>query len=217
MIHGTNSNGHFNGFTRRVTTSPSVPARSERTSRFATPLESSPRAHTPKRRPSLWPGLIFALIGLNVSIVAITIIAATSDKSFAIEPGYYDQAMHWNDHAAAKASSDLLGWTVSFRITRSTTHSDPSHQMPMLVAAIADRNGAPVENATLTAAIFHNARSSDRYPLDFRALTTGQYAALAPIDRLGVWQIRFKATRAGQTFIHDDSITISAELAGGRQ
>ena len=40
------------------------------------------------------------------------VYVATSDGSFAVEPDYYQKALHWDDARSAAAENAGLGWTV---------------------------------------------------------------------------------------------------------
>ncbi len=165
-----------------------------------------------KERVGLWPGMIFALLGMNVVIVGITMYAATSDRSFAIEPGYYDKAMRWDERAAAQQASDRLGWKARLRVRGADDAVAGS--MPKLSIVLCDGESAPIENAALSGEMFHHARSSERFGIEFHAIGGGEYVALAPIERTGVWQVRLQARRDGEVFVLERSLLIGAMGAG---
>ncbi|MGE3106867.1 MAG: FixH family protein [Phycisphaerales bacterium] len=170
--------------------------------RAAAPTDSPSRGRV-RRRPALFPGIIFVLLGMNMVIVAITVYAATSDASFAIEPRYYEKALHWDDAAAQKRASDKLGWKVSVSL-------DAGAGSPMLVAKVTDRDGQAVSGIALQGEMFHNARSGDRRELTFTAAAPGEYAAPALVDRAGVWQVRLLGRRGDQTIVHDQTLDVVA-------
>lgn len=51
----------------------------------------------------LWPGMIFALLGLNACVVGVTLYLAHSDRSFAVEPEYDRKALAWQETAEQQA------------------------------------------------------------------------------------------------------------------
>ena len=103
----------------------------------------------------LWPALIVALIGLNVSIVAATVYFAVTDRSVGVEPDYYGKALRYGQALEQKRMNEDLGWvtTAEFRPSQGTSSVE-------LTVALSDRTGAPIDGASVSAEAFANARSA---------------------------------------------------------
>ena len=107
------------------------------------------------QRTTLWPGIVCALIGLNMCIVAVTVVLAHSDRSLAVEPDYYQKALRWENTQRQREVNRSLGWEVRIE------HSGPG-TTPSVSVIITDRDGRPVEGAGVGVTAFHNARPADR-------------------------------------------------------
>lgn len=51
-----------------------------------------------------WPIMIVSLLGLNVSICAITVVSAIRNPA-QIEPDYYQQSLKWDEQRAAASTT----------------------------------------------------------------------------------------------------------------
>lgn len=157
------------------------------------------------RRPlrSRWPMMIFALIGLNMSIVAITIYAATSDPSVASEPDYYAKAVDFNQTIRQRETNARLGWSA-----RPSIHVD--NQRSLLSVTAADADGLPIANAAVSVVCFPTLRSKDRQVLALTPIAdnTGVYSAPFRLDRPGLWNFRISVTREGSIFTYDTDLLI---------
>lgn len=154
------------------------------------------------RSPVLWPGMIFALIGLNVCIVGITVFAAAGDPSVATEPDYYAKAVNFNDMIRQRETNARLGWTAAPTI-RPTPEGGAE-----LVITVADGAGLPIDLADVTTTAFASSRSGSRQKLTLRAVagTPGVYSAPIRIDRAGFWVLRMTVRGRGETFTRDSDV-----------
>lgn len=152
----------------------------------------------------VWPTAIFALLGMNMAIVGITVYYATNDPSAAVESDYYQKAVDWDQTVAKRQASDLLGWTPQPRLVRSETGTH-------LRLTLTDRDGHAVHGAKVNAVVFHNARAATRFSIDLLEGEPGEYAAAVSADRPGSWHVDLAATRGEDSFI----ATLNCELAGG--
>jgi len=70
----------------------------------------------------IWVVAVVGLLMLNVSVCAVTVIAATSNPvAAAVEPDYYQKAVDWDKTRASWPSPDRIGWTVTL-IDRGSGH-----------------------------------------------------------------------------------------------
>jgi nitrogen fixation protein FixH len=144
----------------------------------------------------VWPGIIISMIGLSVIVCVITVIAAVGDKSFAVEPSYYEKALAWDDSLRQQQANERLGWAISAAIGA----DDEGRQQ--LLATIVDADAEPIEGATVSAVVFHRARVAERQDLTFADLSGGRYGAPVAIAREGFWELRFTVRRGDVTFTH---------------
>jgi nitrogen fixation protein FixH len=145
-----------------------------------------------------WPAFIFALIGLQLALGAITVYFATNDPSFAIEPDAYEKALNWDERAEARRASEALGWTCDLRVGQSDGLGDR-----YLFLTVTDRDGRPLESATVRGLAFHQARAAERFALEFRPVSPGLYRAKAALRRDGRWSVQLTVERDEDVFLTD--------------
>lgn len=163
---------------------------------------ASPRRQSKGRR---WPAMIFALIGMNMCIVAITVIAATRDPSVATEPEYYSKAVHFDDTIRQRAENARLAWSATATIVGTTADG-----ALRLHVALNDEKGAGISGAAVSAELFASVRSGDRQHLTLISTNAGEgvYEAAARIDRPGLWIVRIVAKRGTETYTRQTDLLI---------
>lgn len=139
------------------------------------------------RRPRLFPEMIFGLIGVNMVIVAVTVAAATRDRSFAVEPDYDVKALRWDEQRAAAERSRALGWSATLTAERTAPEAG------YLAVTLTARDGTPIEGAVVDLDMFHSARAAHHTRLRLSPGAPGVYGAPAPLDRHGLWEIELTA------------------------
>ncbi|MFG0242946.1 MAG: FixH family protein [Phycisphaerales bacterium JB054] len=146
----------------------------------------------------VWPGFVLALLGMSVTMVTITVVAAVGDPSFAVESDYHDKAIRWDDHLAQKARDAELGWNVE-----ATLGTMPGSDELALVVRLTDRTGAPIAGASIEGSSFHYAAADRVQTLAFVPTSEpGAYAAPALLNRAGLWDLRLTVDAAGEHFTH---------------
>lgn len=157
-----------------------------------------------------WPAIIFALIGVQLLMGAITIYFATNDSSFAVVPDAYAKAVAWDDSAAANRASQALGWSHELRIGSPDTVGDR-----YVFVTLKDAEGRPLEGAAVRGEAFHLARAADRRPLEFRVVSPGLYRAAGELRRDGRWVVQLTATRGDDVYRIDTQTHIGSWRPGG--
>ncbi len=132
-----------------------------------------------------------ALIGL-VSVAAL-IYRATSDPSFAVEPGFYDKAVRWDDAARQRARSLALGWSAGVTLEEGG-----------LRVRLADSGGTPIARATVRCEAFPNRRASGRFAVLLTEQDPGEYAAPMTVTTGGSWHVRVRAETGDGTVFTDE-------------
>jgi hypothetical protein len=138
----------------------------------------------------IWPGMVFVLIGANVCIVAITIIAANTGKSFAFtEPDYYAAAVRWDETSRALSASANSGWTVEAFVTTSKT-----------LLSVKDEKAAPVSHAAVDVEYFSLLDPSVRSQVELITDHNGQCIIDGPFQ-FSVHEFRIRVTTPELNFI----------------
>jgi len=141
-----------------------------------------------------FPGMIFGLLGLNASIVAVTVYLAHSDPSFAVVPDYYSKALAWDDTAAQLRHNAQLGWTAGLEV------GGVGVAGRTVSVRVSDRSLAPIAGATVDVVAFHNARAGTQYTATLSQAAPGLYQASLPLDRPGQWEFRIRVRQGAETF-----------------
>ncbi len=153
----------------------------------------------------LFPGIIFALLGLNVSIVGLTVYYAARDTSAAVEPGYDAKALHYQKTLDAQAASRTLGWTARIEPGTPGTTGRLS-----VVAHVQDRDGTPLSGLDVRILAFRSARASDRREWSLREIAPGRYEMPDAFDAQGRWIHRLTASQGSRTFLDEQETLILA-------
>lgn len=151
------------------------------------------------RRLNLFPGIIFALLGLNFVIVGITVFAANSDGGAVIEPNYYRRALHWDDQRVLEERGRVLGWSAVVDLTAQDGATAIGVQL-------ADRAGDPIGGATVRALAFRSAAAGRRHELILREVGPGRYEGLVPARGGGAWHVELRIEARGELFTHVTSV-----------
>ncbi|MBX3378300.1 MAG: FixH family protein [Phycisphaeraceae bacterium] len=142
----------------------------------------------------LWPGMIFALLGLNVCVVAFTVVASRAhSSSFSVERDYDRKALHWEETARQRERNSELGWVLELERAGGGA----------MAVRLRDRDGRAVEGARVEFEAFHHARARERIAGELRGSPEGVYIGEARIDRAGLWEFRFIVRRGDQVFTQD--------------
>jgi nitrogen fixation protein FixH len=140
-----------------------------------------------------WAAVIVGLISMNVCIVAVTVVCATRDKSFAIEPDYYKKAVEWDRSALERDRGAALGWGVSVALTPAR----PGSTEPVVRVSLngPPSAGAPLDGAQVQVEAFAQARSGARLKFYAEGVGGGLYEGAADISRPGLWEVRLRVRR----------------------
>jgi nitrogen fixation protein FixH len=146
-----------------------------------------------KTKRTLWPYVPVVLLGTMIGGLLVLARVASDDPSFAVERDYYAKALAWDATREQERENERLGWRLDVETLRGGPGSVE------LVARLVDQSGAQVERAELQVEAFHNARAA--HVLAARlAETDVAYRAELPIERAGIWELRFTARRGSDKF-----------------
>lgn len=153
-----------------------------------------------------WPALVIALLSGQVLLILIMAYVAVSDQSFAVEPDYYQQALHWDAMQAQARVNVALNWQVQIDVG---SQADLFRNRDFR-CTITDRTGQPVDGASVQLTAFPHARGSQRSRLDLDPQGLGRYGTRLHMPRAGLWEFRLAVTRGEDVFTVVEQIQIDA-------
>jgi nitrogen fixation protein FixH len=119
---------------------------------------------------------------------------AIDDSSFALERDYYAKAVAYDTEIAQRAQNARLGWSVSASAAPAQ-RGKPSR----IEARLSDAAGA-LDRARVKVEALRNASAGRVLEAELREVAPGQYEAELPLERGGLWELRFTATRDAARF-----------------
>lgn len=148
-----------------------------------------------KDRALRWPIGVTLVLGAVVASNIWVAVKAGSDPSFAIEPDYYKKAVAWDSAMAQERANSALGWRVASSLSSYSRDSGAA-----LRVTVTDSAGHPVRGARVTVAAMFNARASSVFTAQLEPDGHDAYITRLPVDRAGVWELRFDLTRNADRF-----------------
>jgi len=149
-----------------------------------------PSAARPARH-LFWPIFLVGLIGTHILSVVVMVFIATHDSSFAVEPDWYQNGLHYEQVVEQQRENDRLGWSVQLNVGQplaGTVYRDVS-------CKVLDRAAAPVEDATVDLVAFAHLRASNRTSSVLLPHGPGDYRATMAFEDPGMWEFRLVITR----------------------
>ena len=154
-----------------------------------------------------WPlGLALVLIASAAINIGFAVVASR-DPSFAVEPDYYRRSLEWDRTMAQEDVNRALGWSIAVAGERAGAPGQLR-----LVAILVDRAGRAVEGAAVHVEARHGARAAELVSGELAPTGDGRYAAVLPLARLGLWELRVRAERDRDVY----TARVTADLPGHR-
>lgn len=149
-------------------------------------------ASAPRR--SRWIPCVFVLgfavvVGANAALIAFAI--ASFSGLTTTEP--YTKGLRFNDEIRQAEVQERLGWHVATRFHPSAA------QRGEMELKLTDRTGAPLHGARITALLTRPAEKDRDFTVAFESSDSGRYVARADFSALGVWDVKYRIERDGQT------------------
>lgn len=151
------------------------------------------------RAGRVWAWVPALLLGSMLVGLGTLVTIAVDDPHFALEPNYYDKAVHWDRARAEASASEALGLTLSLAPAL-YREADGSVELEL---AISDRGGAPFARAQVEIEAFPNAYASRKQHLQLQEVAPGRYRGKLEQGLLGLWELRVGLTRDADRFHHD--------------
>jgi nitrogen fixation protein FixH len=152
---------------------------------------------TRKPRHWKWPLIVVGLLLGHISIMVTAVVLATSDKSFAVLPDYYQKAVNWDRSQADLRASEKLGWQV---ILVPSPEVDPTGHRTVTLT-LSDAAGQPIANADVEVSAYHQARPNEMIQATFHTDASGQASQALAMRREGFYQIGITARAGTQRFV----------------
>ena len=147
------------------------------------------------------------LVASTLGVGSLAVIAAR-DPNFALEPNYYDKALHWE----RMQEQAVLNRRLAYRIELVPGIAVDARGNATLLVRVADASGRAANEATVRAIAFANAFASERSTLELQRTESGLYSAPLIAPRLGLWEFRVIVTQGAD---HVTS-TLRGDVVRGR-
>ena len=151
-----------------------------------------------------WPIIIIGMLVGHVILMLVMVYLAVSDRSFAVEPNYYEKAMHWDETQAAQRASDALGWQAELKVAETAD----TYKMREVQCVLCDNQRQPIQGAEVKLIAFSHARGRQRHAMRLDPGPYGQYHGQLRVDRAGFWEFRITATRDQDTFTETQVVKV---------
>lgn len=157
-----------------------------------------------------WPIVLVGVLTTNFIGVAIILSFALRDPSFAIEEGYYDKALAWDEERAQQAKNAELGWGTG--LAHEPAGTDPAKRLVSL--NLSDKDGGALEGAVIAYSAFNSARAGESVSGEFVEVGSGRYDAVIDVEYPGLWVFRLRCERGDAVFTKQTDLKITPSAAG---
>lgn len=152
-----------------------------------------------ERRSGLgWALAPFLILGGGLAGLGVMTALAVDDPSFALERDYYRKAVELDAQRAQEGRNRELGWEVYVESVPDGADNE------LLVTLLGGQRGIDgpelLDDARITAEVFHNARAADIQDIELAPVGEGKYRGQITNVRPGLWELRFNVERHGSVF-----------------
>lgn len=144
---------------------------------------------------SLWAWVPALLLGSMLIGLGTLAYIAIDDPSFALEPNYYDKAVHWDQSQAALRESQALGLELALAPLSIAADGQITLELSVNV-----QGGAPFADAEVQVTAFPNAFAGQMQQLTLREAAPGRYTGVLPRGVAGLWELRLAVRRGPLRF-----------------
>ncbi|MBI5627923.1 MAG: FixH family protein [Candidatus Rokubacteria bacterium] len=151
-------------------------------------------------RNVFWPAFIVSLVAFHILASLVMVFLCTRDRSFSVEPDYYQKSLHWDDTALQQRENVRLGWAVAIEVGPALNVLGERK----ITCRVTAGSGEPIERAAVDLVAFSHARASERTALVLLPAGRGIYQATHRFARQGLWEFRIVIARDGETFTYTE-------------
>ncbi len=155
-------------------------------------------------RQYLWPAIVVAMLSAHAFvIVGALAVAAALIPAAVTAPAGYEAALGWDAQQAARRASDALGWTL-VTTPANSLEVNGDRRVQLLLR---DRQGLPVDNATITLVIYHHAKPNERIERRLEPQSVrGVYETVLPMRSEGFWRLHAVAQQGEERLLVDEDL-----------
>jgi len=157
----------------------------------------------PNLRRGRWIPWLF-VGGFGVVLAANGIMIAFAIGSFTglttTEP--YTKGLRFNDQIRQAEAHERLGWRLAARFQRTGVLGGD------VEIKLADRNGAPLTGARVTATFARPVEKNRDFVVEFQSAGGGRYVGHADFALPGAWDVRYRIERDGQALVATDRLQV---------
>jgi nitrogen fixation protein FixH len=159
------------------------------------------------KRGTGWPLAIATILGLTMAANVWLIRVASSDPSFAVEEDYYQRGVHWDDELAQRALNQDLGWRIDASLSPIVLGQGSN-----LSVSLSDSSVYPIAGARVVVVARHVARAGEPVSVTMTQGEPGKYSARVPIERPGLWELRFDIHQGANRFTATERLDARSSL-----
>jgi len=152
--------------------------------------------HSPVSSGTFWAWVPAGLLGAMFLGLGSMAYVAVNDPGFALEPNYYDKAVHWDRSQAEAQASRALGLQLGLEKALAL---DTNGQV-RLTLTVSDRSGAALGGAEVKIEAFPNAAASRVEVLQLKEISPGVYSGEIARGARGLWELRITVKRSDLTY-----------------
>lgn len=153
-----------------------------------------------KRRLCLWPGGIFALIGLNLVVVGATIYASSVSRT-PVDPAYTEAELPIDRESQARMNRSL-GWQIQADLVPSSAST------PLVHTRLIDSEGKPIRSAHIGVEAIFAGQPQERVEAILATNSDGTYQGALAL-RPGLWTLAFEATASGLRYTQEVAVNVT--------
>lgn len=172
----------------------------------ARPMLISTTAFRATHRGWRWPAMVVGLFVVQSVFMGVAIYLAHSNPSVAIEPEYYDKALHWDESAARHRVAVERGWSAVLDVGEASG-LPATRPLRLLVTG---EDAMPIPGLRVRFETFHHAASASRIFAE-AAYDGGAFVAEIPMLREGLWEVRAFASEGNAELRIVEHVRISPE------
>jgi nitrogen fixation protein FixH len=150
-----------------------------------------------------WPMIVVGMLVAHASLWVGAVFIARSNATFAVEPDYYQKALHWDETAAQAAENRRLGWGMTWELSA----AGGADQTRRVTATLVNRDGTPLDGAAIDVEVFSHRRGQERRRFSLTPGGDGKYSVDITGMQPGVWEFRAEARRGPETFTSTQQLT----------
>jgi len=151
------------------------------------PVSPDPDPDVGHGKAWVWPGIVVALLFMQVLICVVGYLMANSDPSQVVVSNYHEKALAWDQHMAKLRAGEALGWKAELDIARDADMlGDRTVRL-----SIKDADGEPLTGAAVRVEAFHFSRADQVVQAELKEAAPGEYLASMKMRKTGRWDLDF--------------------------